>query len=133
MKSIQPICIFFNEFSTISFKLNNHYACMLSHYSCVQLFVTSWTVAHKAPQSMGFSREEYWSWLSFLSPGDLPDSGTGPTSLMSPALQADSLLIEPPRKPNNLYNTVFIEKFVPNSSLWHPLTVFLLSSYFLKC
>ena len=39
----------------------------------VQLFVTPWTVAYKAPPSMGFSRQEYWSGLPFPSPGDLPD------------------------------------------------------------
>ena len=45
---------------------------------------------------MGFSRQEYWSGLSFPSPGDLPDPGMEPGS---PALQADSLLPEPPGKP----------------------------------
>ena len=40
-------------------------------------------VAHQAPLSMGFSRQEYWSWLSFPTPGDLPDTGIKPTSLMS--------------------------------------------------
>ena len=43
------------------------------------------TVAYQAPPSMGFSRQEYWSGLPFLSPEDLPDPGTGPES---PALQA---------------------------------------------
>ena len=43
---------------------------LLSH---VQLFVTTWTLAHQAPLSMGFSRQEYWSGLPFPSPGDLPD------------------------------------------------------------
>ena len=47
----------------------------LSH---VQLFVTPWTVAHQAPPSMGFSRQEYWSGLPFPSPGDLPDPGIEP-------------------------------------------------------
>ena len=42
---------------------------MLTH---VQLFVTPWTVAHQAPPSMGFSRQEYWSGLPFPPPGDLP-------------------------------------------------------------
>ena len=51
-------------------------------------FVTLWTVAHQAPLSMGFSRQEYWSGLPFPSPGDLPDPGTEP---MSPSWQADSL------------------------------------------
>ena len=45
-----------------------------------------WAVACQAPLSMGFSREEYWSGLPFLSPGDLPDPGIEPTSLASPAL-----------------------------------------------
>ena len=65
--------------------------------SCVQLFVTPWTVAHQAPLSMGFSRQEYWSGLPFPSPGDLPNPGieTG-----SSALQADTLTSEPPGKPS---------------------------------
>ena len=64
--------------------------------SPVQLFPTPWTVAHQAPPSMGFSRQEYWSGLPFLSPGDLPDPGIKPRS---PAFQADALTSEPPGKP----------------------------------
>ena len=64
--------------------------------SYVQLFATPWTVAHQAPPSMGFSGQEYWSGLPFLSPGDLPDPGIEPRS---PALQADALTSEPPGKP----------------------------------
>ena len=64
--------------------------------SRVQLFVTPWTVAHQAPPSMEFSRQEYWSGLPFPSPGDLPDPGIKPGS---PALQADALLSEPLGKP----------------------------------
>ena len=56
--------------------------------SCVWLFVTPWTVAYQAPPSMGFSRQEYWSGLSFPSPGGLPNSGIEP---MTPALQVNSL------------------------------------------
>ena len=59
---------------------------MLSCFSCVRLFVTLQSVACQAPLSMGFSRQEYWSGLPFPSPEDLPDPGTEPTSLMSPAL-----------------------------------------------
>ena len=59
---------------------------MLSCFSHVRLFVTLWTVACKAPLSMGFSRQEYWSVLPCPSPGDLPNLGVKPTSLMSPAL-----------------------------------------------
>ena len=60
--------------------------------SRVQLFVTPWTVAHLAPPSMGFSRQEYWGGLQFPSPGDLPHPGI---ELRSPALQADALTSEP--------------------------------------
>ena len=59
---------------------------MLSHFSHVQLFVTPWTVACQAPLSMGFSKQEYWSGLPCPPPGDLPNPGTEPESLMSPAL-----------------------------------------------
>ena len=51
---------------------------MLSHFSHVLFFATLWTIASQAPVSMGFSRQEYWSGLSFLSPGDLPDPGIKP-------------------------------------------------------
>ena len=62
----------------------------------VCLFATPWTVAHQAPLSMGFSRQEYWSGLPFPSPGDLPNPGIKPRS---PALQTDALPSEPPGKP----------------------------------
>ena len=48
--------------------------------SRVQLFATPCTVAYQASQSMGFSRQEYWSGLSLPSPGDLPDPGIEPGS-----------------------------------------------------
>ena len=54
--------------------------------SCVWLFVTPWIVAQQAPLFMEFSRQEYWIWLPFPSPGDLPNPGIKPRSLMSPAL-----------------------------------------------
>ena len=69
--------------------------CMLSHCH-VQLFETPWTVVHQAPQSMGFSRWEYWNELPFSSPGDLPNPGIEPRS---PALQTDSLPSELRGKP----------------------------------
>ena len=59
---------------------------------------TTWTVAHQAPLSVEFSRLEYWSGLTFTSPGDLPDPGIEPRP---PSLWADSLLSEPPGKPSN--------------------------------
>ena len=70
-----------------------HQACVLSHFSPVSFFVTPWTVAHQAPLSMGFSRQEYWSGLPFPSPGDLPDPGIKPTS---PALAGGFFTAEQP-------------------------------------
>ena len=61
---------------------------MLSCFSCVHLCETLWTVAHQAPRSMGFSKQEYWSGLPCPPPGDLPDPKTEPASLRSPALAA---------------------------------------------
>ena len=72
-------------------------AFVLSHFSCVQLFSSLWTVASQAPLSMGFSRQEYWSGLPCPSPGDLPNPGIEPES---PALQADCLHLEPPGSPH---------------------------------
>ena len=53
---------------------------MLSHFSCVQLCATLWTVARQTPLSMELSRQEYRSGLPFLPPGDLPDPGIEPGS-----------------------------------------------------
>ena len=53
------------------------------------------TIAHQAPLSMEFSRQEYWRWLPLPPPGDLPNPGMEPTSPVSPALQVDSLPAEP--------------------------------------
>ena len=61
-------------------------------------FATPWTVAHQAPLSMGFSRQEYWSGLPFPSPGDLPDTGIKP---VSPALVGRFFTTAPPGKPIN--------------------------------
>ena len=71
---------------------------MLSHFSCVRLFATLSTVAHQAPLSIGFSRQEYWSGLSCPSPGDLLDPGIEPTSPVSPALAGRFFTISTPWK-----------------------------------
>ena len=60
--------------------------CVLSCFSCVRPFATQWTVAHQAPLSKGFSRQEYWSGLPCPPPGDLPNPRINPASLMSPPL-----------------------------------------------
>ena len=62
------------------------YSCTLNHFSHVQLFVTLWTVAHQAPLSTGFSRQEYWSGLPCLPSRDLSDLGIKPASLIFLAL-----------------------------------------------
>ena len=59
-------------------------------------FVTPWTIAHQAPLSIAFPRQEYWTGLPFPSPGDLPDPGIKPAS---PALAGRLFTIEPPGKP----------------------------------
>ena len=59
--------------------------------SCVQLFVTPWTVAHQAPLSIGFSSQEHWSGLPLPAPGDLPNPQIEPASPVSSTSQADSL------------------------------------------
>ena len=83
---------------------------MLSRFSRVQLFTTPCTVAHQAPLSMGFSRQDYGSELSCPSPEDLPTPGTEPKS---PALRADSLLSEPPGKPSVIHE--LLKQFLPVS------------------
>ena len=75
--------------------------------SCVQLFVTTWAVAHRTPLSMGFSRREYWSGLPFPSPGYLSDPGIKSMSLASHALAGRFFTTEPPGKPH-IYQCVGI-------------------------
>ena len=76
------------------------HACVLSRFSCVQLFATLWTVACQAPLSMGFSRQEYWSELPSPPPGDLLNPGIEPMSLASPVLAGRFFTTEPPGKPS---------------------------------
>ena len=72
-----------------------HICSLLSHFSHVWLLATLWSVTLQASLSMGFSTQEYWSRLPFSPPGHLPDPGIESTSPLSPALQADSLPVEP--------------------------------------
>ena len=65
----------------------------LSH---VRHLCNPWTVGCQAPVSTGFSRQEYWSALPLPIPKDLPNPGIEPSSLVSPALQADSLPLHHP-------------------------------------
>ena len=82
---------------------------MLSHFSCVWLFSTPWTVACQTPLSMRFSRQEYWSGLPWLPPGDLPDPGIEPASLLPPTLAECSLapVGKPPSSAKEYYSVQF--------------------------
>ena len=70
-------------------------SCVLSCFSCVTL----WTIAYQAPLNTGFSRQEYWSGLPWPPPGDLPDRGIEPRSLMSPALAGRFFATSATREP----------------------------------
>ena len=97
---------------------------VLSCFSCVRLFATLWTVAHQAPLSVGFSRQECWNGLLCPSPGDLPDLGVKPASPISPALQADSFTTEPLGKPNKAHRKdqkdswISLKKANKQSQIW---------------
>ena len=71
------------------------HACVLRCFSRVQLFATLWTVAHQAPLSLEFSKQEYWSGLSFPLPGDLPNPGIKPMYPVFPELAGRFFTIEP--------------------------------------
>ena len=70
------------------------------------LFATPWSVAHQAPLSMGFSRQEYWSGLPFPSPGDLSNPGI---ESRSPTLKADALTSELPGKPKLFHLSLLLK------------------------
>ena len=62
---------------------------MLSCFSSVQFFETPWTIVHQVSLLRGFPRPEHWSGLPCPPPGDLPNPGIEPTSLVSPALSSE--------------------------------------------
>ena len=82
--------------------------CVCQLLSCIQLFTTLWAVAHQTPLSMGFSRQEYWSRLSFPTPRALPTPAIKPGSLVSPALAGRFCTTEPPGKPWNHVSLILI-------------------------
>ena len=75
------------------------HASTLSLFSCIQLCVTLWTLAHQAPLSMGFSRKEYRNGLLCPPPRDLPDQTLNPSLLCLLHWQAGYLPLAPPGKP----------------------------------
>ena len=104
--------------------------CLLS---CVRFYVSTWTMARRAPLSTGFFRQECWSGFPFLSPGDPPQLGI---EIASPALKSDCFLLEPSGKHSMessyfrvielavlcFSQPIFMSSFLP--SIWtNPLTV----------
>ena len=89
----QIVCFFKKILTIYKFQKNNFmtfrwftHFCILSRFSHLWLFATSWTVAHQAPPSMGFSRQEYWNGLPCPPPGNLPDPGLKSMSFKHSAL-----------------------------------------------
>ena len=76
---------------------------LLSRFSPIRLCVILWTAAHQAPLSMELSRQELWSGLPCLRPGDLPNPGI---KSRSPTLQSDSLLLSHQGSP---YDVLFTQ------------------------
>ena len=100
--------LFFWECKTCAF-------CVLSRFSHAQLFATLLTVAHQAPLSMGFFRQEYWSGLPSPSPGNLPAQGSNLYFSCLLPWQADSLPLSPPGSPCRTYFPV--SSYILNSML----------------
>ena len=82
--------------------------------SRVRLFATPWSVAHQAPLSMRFSRQEYWSGLPLPSPRDLPKSALKPTFPVSFELQIASL----PTEPSGKAPFLLLSAMVLSSKIW---------------
>ena len=89
--------------------------------SCIQLLATPWTLAHQSPLSMGFSKQEYWSGFPCPPPGDLLNPGIKPKSLVYPALQEDSLRLEPTGKSNQSLSAQFSSVAQSCSTLCNPM------------
>ena len=125
---ISSICKAFNLFGYFKHNYNcpleHFYARVLSHFSCVRLFVTLCRLL--CP--WGFSRQDYWGGLPFPSPGDLPDPGIESVSLVLPVLQADSLPLSHWESPRAflwwlLKNPCQITLTSVLSRYWHLLTL----------
>ena len=86
------------------------YVCELS---CVGLFAVSCTLTRQASLSMGFPKQKYWSGLPFPTPGDRPDPGIEPVSLVSPALAGGFFTTVPPGKPTGISAHISVDIF------WH--------------
>ena len=77
---------YFERYGYFHKHISTYNACMSVCSVISDALLSPWTGTHQAPKSMGFSRQGYWSGLPFSYPGDIPNPGIEPTSLMSPAL-----------------------------------------------
>ena len=104
--------------------------CSSVNCSVVQLFATPWTVAYKAPVSMGLSRQEYCSRLPFCSLQELPDQGNEPGHT---ALQADSLPSELQGSWNMLFSSVqslsHVQHFATQWTAAHQVSLLISNSW----
>ena len=108
---LRKICVWNPSFHLMSLSISPESSTrVLSHLGCVQLFATPWAVAQKAPLSMEFSRQEFWSGLPFLPLGDLPDPGLEPESLTIPALAGNSCLFTTSATREACQNPGFLSK-----------------------
>ena len=103
--------------------------CVLSHFSCVWLFATPWTAGQQAPLSVGFSRQEYWSGLLFLPPGNLPNPGIEPSLFTSPALAGKFFTSSATWEPQNQIQTR-LNTLSGHLDNFHPLQAEILTCVF---
>ena len=92
------------------------HACMLSHFSCVQLFANLWIIPHLTPLSKGFSRQEYWSGLPCPDPQDSPQLRDQTHVSCGSFTAGEFFTTEPPGKPQSLPIATLICYLL---RLWH--------------
>ena len=102
------------------------HSCVLSSCICVQLFATPWTIAHQAPLSTGFFRQEYWNGLPFSPPGNLSNPGSNLRLLRLLHWEVGSLPLVPPGKPVTLQRLLY--RLHPHSS-FSPSPEFFLNTH----
>ena len=105
---------------------------LLSRLSRVQVFVIPWTGAHQPPLSMGFFRQEYWSELPFLPPGDLPDPGIELASLASSALAGGLFTTCTTWEAQYTFNKCYLPFWQSETMFVNEINAYFLSSSFLK-
>ena len=88
-------------------------ACVLSHFSHAQHFVTLWAVALQAPLFMGFSRQEYWTGLTCPPPGDCPDPRIKPTHVSCISCTAGGFFTAEPLEKPIINTDAFKRKMTP--------------------